>query len=254
MEAMLGASQSNATCGSIVDLQTQLRDIFQSRVADTHAEHTSVTFEIRATAVFEVPMTGIENEALENGSDIDPSLGGTRSSAALAPVNDPVLQTAIARQIISSVGEVDSSNWTLRQILRTEQSWNFAYMCKDSWEAWNHKLSRTPAKTLSGEWSEMAGQDPIHTARPAFDCRGSVRIAFVKSTKTINVKYEHTPIHKTVGQLMELLAPPPISSVVKSPAKKAKEPKPKISTSSKKRTNKNSLPNGERSQPKRRRK
>lgn len=183
MEAILGASQSNATCGSIVDLQTQLRDIIQSRVGDTHAEHTSVTFEMRATAVFEVPMTGIENEVLENGSDIDPSLGGTRSSAALAvggnavqrgrqvsaidalirqPVNDPVLQTAIARQIISSVGEVDSSNWTLRQILRTEQSWDFTYMCKDSWEAWNHQLSRTPARTLIGEWSEMAGQDPIH--------------------------------------------------------------------------------------------
>lgn len=103
-------------------------------------------------------------------------------------------------------------------------------------------------------------------ARPAFDCRGSVKIAFVKSTKTIDVKYEHTPIHKTVGQLIELLAPPPIAPAVKTPAKKAKEPKPpkeprppkepkpKTPGSSKKRSGENGAPDGEGSQPKKRRK
>lgn len=34
-------------------------------------------------------------------------------------------------------------------------------------------------------------------------------IAFVKTNKAISVKYEHTPLHKTVAELAELYAPPP---------------------------------------------
>lgn len=49
----------------------------------------------------------------------------------------------------------------------------------------------------------------IITGRPAFDCRGSVTIAFSKPNKSISLKYEHTPMHKTVAQLLEMLNPPP---------------------------------------------
>jgi hypothetical protein len=71
-------------------------------------------------------------------------------------------------------------------------------------------------------------------------------------------------MHKTVAQLIELLAPPPITPVVKTPAKKAKEPKPpkeprppkepkpKTPRSSKKRVGENGIPDGEGSQPKKR--
>lgn len=48
-----------------------------------------------------------------------------------------------------------------------------------------------------------------NTARPAFDCRGSVIIAFAKSSRVITVKLEHTPLHKTVAELAELFKPPP---------------------------------------------
>ncbi len=63
-----------------------------------------------------------------------------------------------------------------------------------------------------------------HQARPAFDCRGSVEIVFSKSSRTISVKYEHSPMHKTVAELMELLVPPPapIEVFLRQP----KEPKP----------------------------
>lgn len=103
------------------------------------------------------------------------------------------------------------------------------------------------------------------SARPAFDCRGSVKIAFVKSTKTINVRYEHTPMHKTVGELIELLAPAPAAPIVKTPVTKVKgpktpkearspgEPKRKTPRSSKKRAEANGVPR-EGSQAKRRRK
>jgi outer membrane biosynthesis protein TonB len=109
------------------------------------------------------------------------------------------------------------------------------------------------------EWVSVIANERC-IARPAFDCRGSVKVAFVKSTKTIDMKYEHTPMHKTVAQLIELLAPPPVAPMVKTPAKKPREPKtpkdPKSKTprSSKKRAGENGVANGESSQPKRKRK
>lgn len=181
MEALLGASPSNPSCNSIADLQDQLRDQLRTRVTDTRAEHISVTFEIRATAVFEVPVTETENEALENAPNIDPLLGGSRSAPAVngnggqatrrinaidtlvgQPVDDPVSQTFVAKDIIASVAEVDGSNWTVRQVSRNEQGWTFTYICKDSWQAWSRQVSKNPVKTAIGEWSEKGGQDPVH--------------------------------------------------------------------------------------------
>jgi hypothetical protein len=188
MEALLGAGQSNPACGSVADLQAQLRDLLHNRVAETRADHTSVTFEIRATAIFDLPVTETENETPEGVSNIDPLLGGARSNAVPAangnpsqptrrvnaidalvnqPVDDPALQTTIARQIILSLRAVDSSNWTVRQVSRTEQGWTFTYICKDSWQAWNRQASKTPAKTAIGEWSEKGGLDPVHLGKHA---------------------------------------------------------------------------------------
>lgn len=65
----------------------------------------------------------------------------------------------------------------------------------------------------------------ISPARPAFDCRGTLTIAFSKNSRTINVAYEHTPIHKTVGEMIEHFrplppAPPPVPLI---PAGKSKK-------------------------------
>jgi hypothetical protein len=186
MEALLGASPSNPSCGSIADLQGQLRDLLNSRVTETRAEHVSVTFEIRATTTFDVPVTENENDALENASNIDPLLGGARSIAAPAvdgnggqprrrinaidalinqPADDASLQTTITRHIIASLGEVDGSKWTVRQVSRNEHGWSFIYICKDSWQSWNRQAAKTPAKTVIGEWSKEGGQDPVHLGR-----------------------------------------------------------------------------------------
>ncbi|KXX79196.1 hypothetical protein MMYC01_203679 [Madurella mycetomatis] len=274
---LLGAGQPNPSCGSIADLQDRLRNLFSDHVKETRVGHISVTFELRATAIFEVPVTETENEALENASNIDPLLGGTQPSAASAvanggqstrrvnaidalinqPLDDPVLQTSITRHIINGLNEVDGSNWTVHQVSRAQQGWTFTYICNDSWQSWSRQSSKTRAKVLIGEWSEKGGQDPAHMARPAFDCRGSVKVAFVKSARTINVEYEHMPMHKTVAQLIELLAPPPVAPLVKTLAKTLKEPKPPKEPKPKtlrKRTGEDGIADGEGSQPKRRRK
>ena len=186
MEALLGASQSNPSCGSVAELQARLRDLFSTRVTETRADHISVTFEIRATAVFDIPIADSENAALGNASNIDPLLGGARPSVAPVedgsggqatrrvnaidsiinqPHDDPALQTSIVRHIIASLGQVGESSWIVRQVSRAEQGWTFTYICKDSWQAWSRQASKHPAKMAVGEWSEKGGQDPAHLGR-----------------------------------------------------------------------------------------
>jgi hypothetical protein len=70
-------------------------------------------------------------------------------------------------------------------------------------------------------------------ARPAFDCRGTLSIAFSKSSRAIVVKYEHTPLHKTVSDLVDrllpTLPPPPVANgnvAISNKSSKAKRPPP----------------------------
>jgi len=86
-------------------------------------------------------------------------------------------------------------------------------------------------------------------------------IAFIKSSRAIEVKYEHTPLHKSVSELLELLAPepPPLAPLPAAASKKApkppKEPRPpKTPRPPKKRLAEGEDAGGEGSQPKKRRK
>ncbi|KAK3954650.1 hypothetical protein QBC32DRAFT_80395 [Pseudoneurospora amorphoporcata] len=262
MEALLGASNSNPSCGSVLELKEQLRSVFSTKVTEKRAEHVSVTLELRSTSVFHIPVTEPENEQLEQAASIDPSLGGARSSVAPGapggvdanghvnvngnqptrqikaidalinqPSDDHVLQKSVAKHIITTLGEIDGSSWTVRQVSRGEQGWTFGYICKDSWQAWSRQNAKNPARAVIGEWSQKPDtQDAVNLSRPAFDCRGSVTIAFLKGPRVIEVKYDHTPLHKTVGQLITLLVPPPAprepKHVQQRKEKKPKEPKP----------------------------
>ncbi|KAM7206828.1 hypothetical protein V8F20_002534 [Naviculisporaceae sp. PSN 640] len=297
--AFLNASKkSDHSCGSIEELQNRLRDVFSTKVTEKRADHITVKLELRANTVFHVPVTETENETLENAANLDPLLGGSRSSVAPAPntpgagaganlatrqinaidalMNQPsddhALQKSVAKHIMSSLGEVDGSNWTVRQVSRGEQGWTFTYICRDSYQAWTRQHSKDPKRAVVGESSSKDSQDPVNMSRPAFDCRGSVTVAFVKSTRTIDVKYEHTPIHKSVAELVDLLVsqlPPPVPVRPPASAKKAnkppKEPKepraprppkdPNAPKSAKKRRRtEEGAPGGENATPKKRKK
>jgi ATP-dependent DNA helicase 2 subunit 1 len=70
------------------------------------------------------------------------------------------------------------------------------------------------------------------TARPAFDCRGSIVIAFNRSSRSITVKYDHTPLHKTVAELAAHFKPLPRqlgpgAQKLQEQQQKAKEKTPK---------------------------
>lgn len=62
--------------------------------------------------------------------------------------------------------------------------------------------------------------------RPAFDCRGTLTIAFPRNGRSISVKYEHSPLHMTVAQLRDKFKPPPrpLPPQKTAEAKSAKDP------------------------------
>ncbi|KAK0655377.1 hypothetical protein B0T16DRAFT_440616 [Cercophora newfieldiana] len=149
------------------------------------------------------------------------TVAGGRLHEPAKPSDDNMLQKSVAKCIVSSISEIDSSTWVIREISRTDQGWMFTYVCKDSTAAWTRQTFKTPARLPIGAWSNKDGQDPVNMARPSFDCRGHVTIAFVK-TRKIEVRYEHTPLHKFVSELMDMLVAPVPMANKKAP----KEPKP----------------------------
>ncbi|ROW09363.1 hypothetical protein VMCG_02397 [Cytospora schulzeri] len=228
MDDFLDAPKSTYTCGSVDDLTLHLGGLREQRVTDARAEHISATFEFRPSVVFNVPET--ENDAVDP-QNFDPALGGIPGAAPAAPMNggaspatreirahdtlmnqptdDPALQKLVAKHIITSLGNVDGSSWIVRSVSRNSSGWTFTYICKNSTQSWMRQNSKNAAKLRVGESSGKDGQDPVNLARPAFDCRGSVTIAFVKNNRMITVKLEHTTIHMTVAELAELFKPPP---------------------------------------------
>jgi hypothetical protein len=175
------APSTTRGCASIEELQTDLRNAVAANVTATRASHVSTAFQLRDTARFELNFSENENEALAGLSNIDPSLGGLRSTpvegeAAAGgqsvrvvnasetlrnqPPSDPALQKAVAKHIVAAVSEADSSHWVIREVSRQGQGWTFTYHCKDSVQQWTRQNAKAPEQHVIGEWY-YKDPDPI---------------------------------------------------------------------------------------------
>ncbi|KIL93588.1 hypothetical protein FAVG1_03570 [Fusarium avenaceum] len=245
------AVSSNPQCDSVEELQHQLRGILDAKATPTHAEHVAITIELRATVRFQLAVSEPENGVLGNLNNLDPSLGGAQSSGMNydqngsqlprvvfandtlmnQPQDDPALQRSVAKHIISTISSTDGSTWIVREVSRGTQGWTFTYVCKDSYQQWNRQNAKNSTKTVVGEFSQRE-PDPILHTRPAFDCRGSITIAFNRSSRSITVKYDHTPLHMTVAELATRFKPAPRqlgpgAQKLQEQQQKAKEKTPK---------------------------
>ncbi|KAH9897172.1 hypothetical protein F4778DRAFT_744641 [Xylariomycetidae sp. FL2044] len=236
MDGLLDQSRSMQTCSSVDDLQLQLRDLVSSKSSDTRAEHGAFTFELRYSTDFH--LTADPDNAADNADSAQSQQAPiTRTVSAMEtiqnqPSDDPVLQKAVAKHIVDAIGATENSSWIVRSVSRGAQGWTFTYVCKDSLQAWTRANAKKAGRPDIASFSGYGGLDPINLSRPAFDCRGSLTVAFSKSSRGVVVKYEHTPLHKTVTQLVERLAPaippPPIRNVATGSQRtpKAKRPPP----------------------------
>ncbi|EXF77767.1 hypothetical protein CFIO01_03088 [Colletotrichum fioriniae PJ7] len=224
-EALLGlapsygsASRNKPSIAHPDDIPTQLRSELDRKKTPTRCEHLSVTLEVPPTLEFAI--RDGDGDAQEN---IDPALSGLRTQVVEGqtvkivraydtiisqPHDNPVMQRAVAKHIVGLLSVVDESTWVVREVSRGQYGWSFTYNCRDSLVTWNRQHQKTPNKTIIGEYSQKE-LEPAMQARPAFDCRGTLTIAFSKNTRTINVKYEHTPLHKTLGEMIEHFKPLP---------------------------------------------
>ncbi|KAH7189260.1 uncharacterized protein B0J16DRAFT_339174 [Fusarium flagelliforme] len=241
------AVSHNPQCDSVEQLQHKLRGILDAKATPTRAEHVAITIELRATVRFQLPVSESENGNQENLDGLDQlqSAGadghqdaGQLSRVVFAndtlmnqPQDDPSLQRSVAKHIISTISSTDGSTWTVREVSRGTQGWTFTYLCKDSLQCWNRQNAKNPVQTIVGEFSQRE-PDPVLHARPAFDCRGSIVIAFDRSSRAITIKYDHTPLHKTVAELAAHFKPPPRqlgpgAQKIQEQQQKAKEKTPK---------------------------
>ena len=221
-----GEINSNREINSVGDLQSRLSVALRANTTSTRVEHVSLALELRSTARFTIAFSDGDNRALEGLGAIDPSLGGLTTShggatnaagqaTRVVSANDTlinqtdnsVLQRSVAMYILGEVSAVDDSTWILRDFSRGPQGWTFMYICKDSHQHWNRETSKNPPQAPIGEYS-LDDPHPILVGRPAFDCRGCALILFNCSSQSIIIKYDHTPVHRTVRQLCELLPPP----------------------------------------------
>ncbi|KAM0328173.1 hypothetical protein ACHAQA_005580 [Verticillium albo-atrum] len=221
-------------------IQDQLRRAIEYRVHPTRAEHVSITLDIRNTVQFTLVTT--ESEAPQ--ANVDPALGGappatqTPGSGATKtvrvndvlvnqPQDDPSLQRHVAKHIVELLSAADGTAWVVRDISRGSHGWTFTYVCKDSLAVWMRQYQKSPAKGAIGDYSLKDPTMPIFE-RPAFDCLGALKISFSKSSRVISIKYDHTPFHKTVAQMVEHFRPPPppipVASV-ETPEKTKKTPR-----------------------------
>lgn len=197
---LLDAPKSSYECNSIEDLQLQFSHLRESKVTQTKAQHLSATFDFRSTVVFNVPEP--ENDAADANQNNDRALGGSASPEAATnataerptrqirahdtlmnqPNDDPVLQRAVAKLIITSLGSVDGSSWSVREMSKSAAGWKLQYICKNSTLAWMRQNSKNAAKVLVGESSGKDGQDPVNLGGHHLLSLGPPRLVFSANT------------------------------------------------------------------------
>ncbi|KAK1953693.1 hypothetical protein LY78DRAFT_697741 [Colletotrichum sublineola] len=244
-EALLGLAPSygdahsdKPTIAHPDDLPSLLSRDLETKKTPTRCEHLSVALEVPSTVEFAIQTS--DGDVQEN---VDPALVGVRPHSVggqpvkivraydiitSQPHDNPAMQRAVAKNIVGLLSTADESTWVVREVSRGQYGWTFTYICKDSVAMWNRQNGKTVSKCLIGDYSQKE-LEPTILGRPAFDCRGVLTIAFSRNTRTINVKYEHTPFHKTVGEMIEHFRPlppatPPAPLIPAGP-KKTKTPR-----------------------------
>lgn len=164
-------SRGNTTCQSMEDLQGQLDGWMKSKCTSQRVEHMSLTFEFRYQATFTLSanLDDVSGHAQDPVMMLQDDGAARKISAAEAiekqPSDDPALQKAIAKQIVSRIAIVDGTSWVAREVGRSSQGWTFTYICKESMQAWVRATAKAPGKNAIGEWTGPGGLDAVNAGK-----------------------------------------------------------------------------------------
>lgn len=166
-------------CTGLEELQLQFRDAFDGKVTATRAERVATRLDLAASAELTIGVSASENNVLEGLGALDPSLGGAQSTGTSTDADgghvarvvlvdeavmkqssdEPVLQTSVANHIARGVGQVDGSEWALRDSSRGANGWIFTFICKGSMQHWERQ-NKSQLKTLVADYSHRE-HDPL---------------------------------------------------------------------------------------------
>lgn len=166
-------------CTGLEELQLQFRDALDGKVTDTRAERVATRLDLAASAELTLGVSASENNVLEGLGALDPSLGDALPTDTSAdadggqvarvvlvneavtnqPSDEPVLQTSVAKHIAGGVGQVDGSEWALRDSSRGANGWVFTFICKGSMQHWQRQ-NKSQLKTPVADYSHRE-LDPL---------------------------------------------------------------------------------------------
>ncbi|KAG5944646.1 hypothetical protein E4U59_007006 [Claviceps monticola] len=217
--------QDDGACLSVAELEGRLRNTIQEKKTEVRAERINNVFNIAGTVEFTINATQTQTPN-NRPVAVDPMLRGaepmdvdmenqaqSRIYTALSilrsqPSSNPLVQQAVATQIVAAASAADSSSWVLHHTELTTMGWTFTYLCEGSTTFWNMR-NQHKVRVIVGDFSKR-DPNPLLMSRPAFDCKGRLIISFPRKERKIIVRYDHMPLHMTVADHMEFTKPPPM--------------------------------------------
>ncbi|PHH56227.1 hypothetical protein CFIMG_000401RA [Ceratocystis fimbriata CBS 114723] len=217
-------------CSSIEDMHAQLQTAFDHECTPTRAKHTTTTFQFPLDTTFHIPLDELKGLLAPQDEN---------ESALLVPIaeqkilvkdavlnqrpNSHTLQMLAAKYITSRIGDVDASQWVVKDAKWERLGWVFTCICVQSMEHWQKQADEMKEKPILAEFIHKE-PEPILANRPIYDCFGTLTLIFSTSHRSILAEYSHTPLHRLVSDIFALMAPTPISPVAAGRRRRRRRP------------------------------
>ena len=180
-------------------------ELVDAKKTDTRAEHVSATITIGSSA--QIVASSTEDENADVSTQSPTSFLSVKDALLNQPSDTPAKQRAIADQIMFAATMTDDRVWAFEEQRLTPEGWRLSYLCSGSMTAWKREHGKE-AEAVAGDCNKLEPNAGL-LSRPAFDCRGSITVSFLEKERVISVELNHTPLHKTVGELFAIHKPPP---------------------------------------------
>ncbi|KAF2100813.1 hypothetical protein NA57DRAFT_74410 [Rhizodiscina lignyota] len=125
----------------------------------------------------------------------------------------------VAKSFVRSIADTDGYSYSMRQFFLTKGGEvRTRYVCKDSTQnrdrVSSSRISRKKTIRTDGTVSKGRSKkrqpavdagDPTSSRRlPTYECKGYISVDFCTTAQTIKIRYRHLPIHRAVGNSVNL--------------------------------------------------
>lgn len=146
------SATNDPTCASLDELQVRLQEIILKKTTETRAEHISTPLDIASAAQFVIStdrrsggQEGIDGStAPEPEGEVQTRIVTASEALRHEPSDEPVVQRAVAEQIVFATGAVDQSTWVPHDMELEPEGWTLTYICDASLQHWKSRTKPLP--------------------------------------------------------------------------------------------------------------